>query len=115
MDDLNYLRGLSDHVITRTDYGVLAVPEDPSEYEEFVNSKRNDSINELIQMLNNPEVLMGLIKSGDQLEKTFAIDKLSSFGKLDPKMEEAVKKLSSSGGKDISLESGDLLKLLQQP
>jgi len=115
MDDLNYLKELSEQKIARTNNGMVAVPEDPTEYEDFVNSKRTESIDELIQMLNNPEVLVGLMKSGDKLDKSFAIDKLSSIGNLDTNIEEVVKKLSSTAGKDKSLEGRDLVKLLQQP
>jgi|GEM_PF-5445935 hypothetical protein len=115
MDDLIFLQGLSKEVVTRPDNGVLTVPSDPSKYDEFVNTKRSESIDDLIQMLNNPDVLMGLMKSGDQLEKSFALDKLTSFRNLDPKIAATIKKISSSMGKGSALEDGDIVKLLQQP
>ncbi len=114
MDDINYLKELSNSSKYQADSGIRSIPTDPDEYDEFVDVKRSESIDDLIQMLNDPDVLHGLMKSGDELEKTFAFDRLSSIENLDPMIDQAVKKFSQSLDEEMSLDGKGLIKMLEQ-
>jgi len=113
MDDLNYLKELVEGVPEDSRVRVVVAPTNSVEFEEWVNSQRSNGIYDLKQMLSNPNTLLGLFRSGDELEKTFAIERLSKLENLDPKILEELLKMTSID-ENASLNSADISNLLQQ-
>lgn len=72
-DDLDYLKQFEEDTTTSESSSALeGAPADQEEHGEWVEWRKSEAISNLLTEIRNPEVLAGLLGSGDSEEKLFA-------------------------------------------